>query len=116
MRVSIMGYDPPAGESKGDDMAAYILAEIEITNPEGYKEYTTQVPATIAKYGGRFLVRGGAAEALEGEWPKRRRVLLEFPSMEQAKRWWDSPEYEKPKALRRANSEGRLILMDGAPA
>lgn len=95
-------------------MAAYVLAEIEITNPEGYKEYTTHVPATIAKYGGRFLVRGGNAEMLEGEWPQRRRVLIEFPSMEQAKRWWDSPEYEKPKAMRRAASQGRLILMEGA--
>lgn len=95
-------------------MAAYILAEIEITNPDGYKEYTAQVPATIAKYGGRFLVRGGAAETLEGEWPRQRRVLLEFPSMEAAKRWWDSPEYEKPKALRRANSKGRLLLLEGA--
>ena len=97
-------------------MAAYVLAEIEIINPDGYKEYTTHVPATIAKYGGRFLVRGGNAEILEGEWPQRRRVLLEFPSWEQAKRWWDSPEYEKPKAMRQAASKGRLILMDGAPA
>ena len=97
-------------------MAAYVLAEIEITNPEGYKEYTAHVPATIAKYGGRFLVRGGAAEVLEGEWPQRRRVLIEFPSMAEAKRWWDSPEYAKPKALRQAHSKGRLILMDGAPA
>jgi uncharacterized protein (DUF1330 family) len=97
-------------------MAAYVLAEIEITNPDGYKEYTTHVPATITKYGGRFLVRGGASEVLEGDWPQRRRVVIEFPSMEQAKRWWDSPEYEKPKALRRANSVGRLILMEGAPS
>ena len=94
-------------------MAAYIFGEIEIVNAEGYREYTTQVPATIAKYGGRFLVRGGPAEVLEGEWPVRRRVLLEFSSMEVAKRWWDSPEYEKPKALRQAHSKGRLILMDG---
>lgn len=97
-------------------MAAYVLAEVEITNPEGYKEYTAHVPATIAQYGGRFLVRGGSSEVLEGEWPKCRRVLIEFPSMEQAKRWWDSPEYAKPKSLRRANSEGRLILMEGAAA
>ncbi len=97
-------------------MAAYILAEIEVVDPEGYKEYTTHVPATIAKYGGRFLVRGGAAEVLEGDWPQRRHVVLEFPSMDAARRWWDSPEYEKPKALRRANSHGRLILLEGAPA
>jgi uncharacterized protein (DUF1330 family) len=96
-------------------MSAYVLAEIEITNPEGYKEYTTTVPATIAKYGGRFLVRGGATEVLEGEWPQKRRVIIEFASMQAAKRWWDSPDYEKPKAMRRANSKGRLLLLDGVP-
>ena len=96
-------------------MAAYVLAEVDVTNPDGYKEYTAHVPATIARYGGRFLVRGGAAETLEGEWPKLRRVIIEFPDLEAAKRWWSSPEYEKPKALRRANSKGRLILLEGAP-
>jgi uncharacterized protein (DUF1330 family) len=94
-------------------VAAYVIAEIEITDPEGYKAYTTVVPATIAQYGGRFLVRGGAAEVLEGDWPARRRVLLEFPSLEAARAWWDSPEYEKPKAMRRASSNGRLILLEG---
>jgi uncharacterized protein (DUF1330 family) len=94
-------------------MAAYVLAEIEITNPDGYKEYTTTVPATIAQYGGRFLTRGGAVEVLEGDWPQRRRVIIQFDSMAAAKRWWDSPEYAKPKAMRRANSNGRLLLLEG---
>ena len=94
--------------------AGYVIAEIVITDAEGYKEYSSQVPATIAKYGGKFLVRGGRAEALEGEWPERRRVVLEFPSVEAARKWWDSPEYEKPKALRRSSSEGRLLLIEGA--
>jgi len=100
----------PANE---DCMAAYILAEIEIVNAEGYKEYTKVVPGTIAQYGGKFLHRGGTVEALEGEWPQRRRVILEFPSMQAAKAWWDSPEYEKPKAMRQAHSKGRLLLLDG---
>jgi uncharacterized protein (DUF1330 family) len=95
-------------------MVAYVFAEIEITNPDGYREYTAIVPATIAKYGGRFLVRGGAAEVLEGDWPQRRRVLLEFPSMQAAKDWFDSPDYEKPKAMRQAASNARLLLMEGA--
>ena len=94
-------------------MPAYVVAEVNVTNPEGYKEYTNVVAATVEKYGGRFLVRGGRAEVLEGEWPERRRVILEFPSVEAARKWWDSPEYEKPKALRKANSEGRLILIEG---
>ena len=94
-------------------MSAYVLAEIEVTNPDGYKEYTSTVPATIAKYGGRFLVRGGNVEPLEGDWPTRRRVLIEFPTMEAAKRWWNSSDYEKPKAMRRAHSNGRLLLLEG---
>ncbi len=94
-------------------MVAYVIAEIEVTNPEGYKAYTAVVPATIEKYGGRFLVRGGKAQALEGDWPECRRVILEFPTAEAARRWYDSPEYEKPLALRRANSNGRLLLVEG---
>ena len=98
-------------------MPAYVIAEVEITNPEGYKEYGAMVPATITQYGGRFLARGGKSQALEGDWPERRRVIIEFPSVEAARKWWDSPEYAKPKALRRANSNGRLILIEGvAPA
>lgn len=94
-------------------MPAYVFAEIEITNPEGYKAYTQQVGPTIEKYGGRFLHRGGNVTVLEGEWPQRRRVILEFPSAEMARKWYDSPEYEKPLALRKANSNGRLLLMEG---
>ena len=94
-------------------MPAYILAEIEITNPEGYKEYTKAVPATIEKYGGRFIHRGGATSVLEGEWPDRRRVLIEFPTAAAARQWWDSSEYKQPKEMRRANSRGRLLLLEG---
>ena len=94
-------------------MPAYVLAEVDITNPEGYKEYSTLVPPTIAKFGGRFLHRGGPATPLEGDWPRLRRVIIEFPTAEAARQWWESPEYEKPKALRRANSTGRLILLEG---
>lgn len=95
-------------------MPAYVLAEVEITNPDGYREYTALVPDTIARHGGRFLHRGGPVTVLEGDWPALRRVIIEFPSAEAARRWWDSPEYEKPKALRRANSKGRLLLLEGA--
>ena len=94
-------------------MAAYLLAEIEITNADGYAEYGKVVPATVAKYGGKFLVRGGKTHPLEGEWPERRRVIIEFPSIEQAKAWWSSPEYAKPKEMRRAASKGRLMFIEG---
>ena len=94
-------------------MVAYVIAEVNVTNPEGYKAYSAVVPATVEKYGGKFLVRGGKAQALEGDWPECRRVILEFPTAEAARRWYDSPEYEKPLALRKANSEGRLLLIEG---
>ena len=96
-------------------MPAYVIAEVEITNPEGYKEYSAMVPATIQQHGGRFLARGGRAQALEGDWPERRRVIIEFPSVEAARKWWDSPEYQKAKALRQAHSKGRLLLIEGVP-
>ena len=94
-------------------MPAYVFAEIEITNPDGYKEYAIQVGPTIEEYGGRFLHRGGPVAPLEGDWPQRRRVIIEFPSSEAARQWWDSPEYAGPKALRQANSRGRLLLLEG---
>jgi uncharacterized protein (DUF1330 family) len=94
-------------------MPAYVLAEIEIINPDGYKEYTKVVPATIEQYGGKFLHRGGEITKFEGEWPERRRVLLEFPSVDAAKKWWDSSEYAKPKEMRKAASKGRLLLLHG---
>ena len=94
-------------------MPAYLIAEVEITNPAGYAEYTKVVPATVERYGGKFLVRGGKAHPLEGDWPERRRVVIEFPSIEKARAWWDSPEYAKPKEMRRANSKGRLIFLEG---
>jgi uncharacterized protein (DUF1330 family) len=94
-------------------MRGYILAEVEVTNPEGYKEYSGMVLATIEKFGGKFLSRGGVNTPLEGEWPPRRRVILEFPTVEAARQWYDSPEYEKPRALRIANSNSRLLLLEG---
>ncbi len=95
-------------------MPAYIIVDIEVTDPAAFEEYRKQVPATVQKYGGRFLVRGGAMEVLEGDWRPKRVVVLEFPSMEQAKRWYDSEEYRAPKALRLRTSRGRLVLVEGA--
>jgi uncharacterized protein (DUF1330 family) len=94
-------------------VAAYVIAIIEITDPEGYKEYVRQVPATIAKYGGRYLMRGGAMELREGEWPGGRTVILEFPSLERAREWYDSPEYRPVREVRQANSRGRVAFFEG---
>ncbi len=93
-------------------MAGDVIAIIYVTN-EDYKEYARQVPATIAKYGGRYLVRGGKMELREGEWPGQRTVILEFPSLERAREWYDSSEYEPLRPIRQASSRGRIAFFEG---
>ena len=93
-------------------MAAYVVAEIEITDPVGYEEYKRQVPAVIAQYGGRYLARGGETAGLEGAAPHRV-ALLEFPSLAQAKAWWASPEYAPLRALRDRTAHARLVAVAG---
>jgi uncharacterized protein (DUF1330 family) len=97
-------------------MAGYIIAEVQVTDPERYEEYRRQVEGTIAAYGGTYLVRGGQAEALEGDAPRGRLVVLEFESYERAKAWYDSSEYAGPKQIRHDTSIGRLILVEGYTA
>jgi uncharacterized protein (DUF1330 family) len=75
-------------------MAAYVLVNVEVNDPEAYREYTAQTPGTVEQYGGRFIVRGGAAEVIEGSFTPKRVVVIEFPSLEQAKAWYHSPEYQ----------------------
>jgi uncharacterized protein (DUF1330 family) len=94
-------------------MSAYLIVDIEIRDPAGLEEYRTRVPATLTKYGGRFIVRGGKFEKLEGNWDPKRLVLLEFPSVEQAKQWYDSEEYRPLKAMRLSASSSNLILVQG---
>ena len=94
-------------------MAAYFIVDIDIRDLEGMREYRDAVPATIQKYGGRYLVRSGKWEALEGNWRPKRVVVLEFPGVEQAKRWYDSEEYRKWKAQRQKVSESKMILVEG---
>ncbi len=97
-------------------MPAYVIADVTIKDPERYPDYVRQVPATLAPYGGRFVVRGGAVEVAEGDWQPSRLVVIEFPSMEQAKAWYDSPEYTPARRLRWDTSEGRIIFVEGVPA
>ena len=94
-------------------MAAYIVVQVDVKDPERYADYRTMVPPTLAKYGGRFIVRGGKTETLEGDWLPNRFVVVEFPSLEQAKAWWASPEYAEAKALRQATSETQMIVAEG---
>ena len=93
-------------------MPAYMIAEVNITDPAAYEEYRKQVPATLEKYGGTYLVRGGVLEALEGE-TAGRIVVVQFESMAALKRWYDSPEYAEIKGIRHAASEGRIIAVEG---
>jgi len=95
-------------------MAAYLIGDIEVTDAAVYEDYRRQVAATVQKYGGRFVVRGGSVQPLEGGWSPKRLVLLEFPSMEQAQKWYRSPEYAPLIALRQRASRGRLVLVEGA--
>ena len=95
-------------------MAAYVIAQVDIKDPERYAEYIKMVPATVTQYGGKFIARGGNAEVLEGEKKlPQRLVIIEFESMERAKAWWASDEYREAKALRQATSNGTLFLVDG---
>jgi uncharacterized protein (DUF1330 family) len=96
-------------------MSAYIIAQIEITDPDRYAQYVRQVPATIAKYGGRYLARGGKAEPLEGPLAGKRIAIVEFDSYERAKDWYESEDYRGPKALRQGASISSLVLVDGVP-
>ena len=94
-------------------MAAYFLVEVEVQEPERYERYKQMVPASLQAYGGKFLVRGGKAEGVEGDWSPKRVVILEFPSVEKAKAWWGSQEYAEAKALRQATARTRMILVEG---
>ncbi|MBI1847510.1 MAG: DUF1330 domain-containing protein [Candidatus Rokubacteria bacterium] len=94
-------------------MPAYLIAEVEVKDAATFEEYRKQVPATIEKYGGRYRVRGGQAVPLEGGWDPKRLIVLEFPSLEQARRWYDSEEYRGPRALRMKSAATRLLLVEG---
>jgi uncharacterized protein (DUF1330 family) len=94
-------------------MPAYVIAEVNITDPDLFAEYRQVVPATIEKYGGRFVVRGGTVETKEGGWSPARIVVLEFPSMDQARKWYDSPEYAPALAMRLKSASAKLILVEG---
>lgn len=94
-------------------MSAYIVVQVDIKDPERFEDYRVMVPASLEVYGGKFLVRGGAMEALEGDWIPRRLVVIEFESVEQAKRWWDSEEYREARDLRQATADTQMIVVEG---
>ena len=95
-------------------MTAYVIAEIDVHEPGLYQEYAARVPATLEPYGGRYIVRGGQCETLEGGWQPPRMVVLEFPTSEQARGWYTSAGYGALLPLRQRASSGKLILVEGA--
>jgi len=96
-------------------MTAYVIADVTVTNPEGYAGYRPLAAASVAGHGGKFIARGGAVEPLEGGWSPTRVVIIEFPSLAAARTWYASPEYQAALKIRLANSTGRVIMVEGAP-
>ena len=94
-------------------MAGYMIADVDVTDPEGFEEYRKLVSATIETYGGRYVVRGGAVEPVEGEWNPRRLVIIEFESVARAKEWYYSPEYAGPKDMRHQSANTNAIFVEG---
>ena len=94
-------------------MAAYVIFDIKVTDPERFAQYRELAPAAIAAYDGKYLVRGGATEVLEGSWIPNRVVVLEFLTVERAKRWLDSPEYREARALRQLAAKADAIVVQG---
>ena len=95
-------------------MTAYVISDIDVHDPETYREYVALVPGTIEPFGGRFVVRGGEHETLEGEWRPSRLVVIEFPSADDARRWYRSEAYVAAMAIRGRASTGSLVLVAGA--
>lgn len=94
-------------------MPAYIIVNIEVTDPVGYEGYKILTPSTISAYGGSFIVRGGAAEVLEGSRQPGRIVVLEFPDTDRAKEWWNSAEYAEAKLIRQRTAKTEMFVVEG---
>lgn len=94
-------------------MSAYVIADVEVLDSAGYEAYRQQVPATIAAFGGRYLVRGGVLTVLEGDWLPNRCVILEFPSMAQLKAWYESPAYVPLRVIRERTTKSKLLMVEG---
>jgi len=97
-------------------MPGYIIVDVDVTDPATYEDYKKLTLATLAPYGGRFIVRGGPVELLEGERPPGRIVVIEFPDLDAAKHWWASGEYAPAKAIRQRAARTWMVAAEGVPA
>ena len=94
-------------------MPAYFIVDVDVHDPAGMRKYLEHVPGTLPKYGGRYIVRGGKFEVVEGNWQPTRVVMLEFPTMEQAKRWYECEEYKEWKGARMKAATTDIVLVEG---
>jgi uncharacterized protein (DUF1330 family) len=94
-------------------MPAYVIVEIDIVDPVGYEEYKKLAAATVARHGGKYIVRGGAVETLEGDWKPKRIVVLEFETAQRAKEWLNCEEYRQPRKMRHRTAKTNMILVEG---
>jgi uncharacterized protein (DUF1330 family) len=94
-------------------MPAYVICQVEVTDPAVFSTYLDAAPDVIATYGGRFVVRGGDVQTLEGDWSPSRLVVIEFPDMERARAWHASPEYQELAAVRARSSRASLVAIEG---
>ncbi len=94
-------------------MTAYVIADIEVIDAARYEEYKKLAAPTVAAHGGKYIVRGGPAEVLEGPWSPGRVVVLQFDSVERAREWWKSDIYDSAKGIRHLSAKSKLILVEG---
>jgi uncharacterized protein (DUF1330 family) len=94
-------------------MSAYVIVDIDVTDPQGYQEYIKLAPPTVAAYGGKYIARAGKTEVLEGEWVPQRLVILEFESLERAKAWLESPEYRSARQMRHRAATTNMVVIEG---
>jgi uncharacterized protein (DUF1330 family) len=94
-------------------MPAYVIVDIQVTDPVRYEEYKKLAPPSLAVYGGKYVARGGKTETLEGNWSPTRLVILEFESAERAKAWLNSPEYREARQLRHQTARTNMVVIGG---
>ena len=94
-------------------MTAYVIVDVNVSDPVRYAEYRDLATPTVEQYGGKYIARGGRTEMLEGDWSPTRLVILQFESIEQAKRWLYSPEYGEAKRIRHETADSRMVVVEG---
>jgi uncharacterized protein (DUF1330 family) len=97
-------------------MVAYVISDVEFLDPDGVATYRTLAQESIAKYGGRYIVRGGAIETVEGDWTPKTIIIVEFPTMARAREWYQSSDYAEALKVRQYALKRNLVFVEGATA